>query len=107
MSKTKYKLEILAPAQRELEEIAFLHRELVGPRSARRITNRIFDALERLRTSPNIGVDCAKKPLKLPGYRMLVCGNHLCFYRLIDETVFVYHIVDGRADYPRLMRDLE
>lgn len=37
------KLVILEPAQRELEEIARLHLNLVGPNSARKITDLIFD----------------------------------------------------------------
>ncbi len=106
MSNTKYKLRILEPAQRELEEIARVHMELVGPDSARKITNRIYDALTLLQTSPNIGVNCADKPLKTQGYRMLICGNYLCIYRLIGDTVFVNHIADGRADYPKFMNDL-
>ena len=45
-------LVILEPAQRELEENAHLHRNLVGPNSARKITNEIFDALSRLELFP-------------------------------------------------------
>ena len=95
------------PAQRELEEIALVNLELVGPNSARKITNRIYDALALLQISPNMGVSCVDKPLKMQGYRMLICGNYLCIYRLIGDTLFVYHIVDGRADYPKFMKDLK
>ena len=42
------KLVLLEPAQRELEKIAQLHRNLVGLNSACKITNEIFDALSRL-----------------------------------------------------------
>lgn len=49
------KLVLLEPAQRELEEIAQLHRNLVGPNSARKITNKIFDALSRLELFPLSG----------------------------------------------------
>ena len=41
-------LVILEPAQRELEEIAQLHLNLVGPNSARKITDLILDTLSRL-----------------------------------------------------------
>jgi len=34
----KYELELLTPAQRELEEIGRVHLEIVGPLSARKIT---------------------------------------------------------------------
>lgn len=107
MNAGKIKLEILAPAQHELEEIALIHLELAGPQSARNITNRILDSLACLQTSPNMGVRCDHKLLRLHGYRMLICGHYLCIYRLLDNTVFVYHIVDGRTDYPKLMNDLD
>jgi len=103
----QYKLELLAPAQRELEKIARVHLALVGPLSARKITDSIYDALENLKTYPNMGITCRDKQLASVGYRVLICGNYLCFYRCISTAVFVYHIVDGRADYPKLLSDLE
>lgn len=106
MSKPKYKLELLTPAQRELEEIALVHMELVGVESARKITDRIYNALDHLRSHPNMGVACIDKTLRSEGYRMLICGHYMCIYRLLGETSFVYHIVDGRANYTRLLEDL-
>ena len=103
----QYRLELLAPAQRELDETASLHMKLVGPISARKITERIYSALENLETFPELGVACSDKGLAAEGYRMLVCGKYLCFYRQIGVTVYVYHIVDGRTDYPKLLSDLE
>lgn len=41
-------LVILEPAQRELEEIAQLHMNLVGPNSAHKITDLILDTLVRI-----------------------------------------------------------
>ena len=46
------KIEILESAQRELEAIAELHMNLVGPNSARKITDRILDSLSRLERFP-------------------------------------------------------
>ena len=101
-----YSLELLTPAQRELEELANVHMELVGPLSASRITDRIYNALEKLETFPDLGVACKDRLLKAAGYRVLICKNYLCYYRLIGFVVYVYHIVDGRADYPKLLSDL-
>ena len=39
------KLEILLPAQAELEEIARVHMALSGPQSARSVTNEIVPAV--------------------------------------------------------------
>jgi plasmid stabilization system protein ParE len=98
---------LLAPAQRELEEIACVHLERVGPQSARGITDCIYSSLEHLKRFPEMGYRCRDKQLAMAGYRTLVCGNYLCFYRQIGKYVFVHHIVDGRSDYPGLLSDLK
>jgi len=103
----QYKLELLTPAQRELAEIARVHLELVGVLSARKNTDRIYDALEKLKNHPNLGIACRDKKLASEGFRMLICGNYLCFFRQIGTAVFVYHIVDGRTDYPKQLSGLE
>ena len=103
----KHRLVILTPAQRELEEIANVYLELVGPTSARNITNRIYDALEHLCDFPHIGVMIRDDVLQAIGYRMLICDKHICIYRLIENTIYIYHIVDGRSNYPRFFADLQ
>ena len=102
----KYSIEILAPARLEIHEIARLHMELVGPQSARRITDKIKSSLSRLTTHPYMGVLFTDATLKREGYRRLICGNYLCVYRLIGDTVFIYHVVDGRTNYQRILSDL-
>lgn len=106
MGNIRRDLKILTPALRELEEIALLHMDLVDLESARKITDRILDALELLREQPGMGIACRDRILREQGYRMLICGRHICVYRVIAETVYVYHIVDGRTNYPRLLREL-
>lgn len=103
----RHKLQILTPAQRELEDIARIHLELVGPVSARIITEKIYGALERLMTFPLSGSLPRDRYLREMGYRFVVAGKYLCFYRLIDNDVFVYHIVHGATDYPQLLKDLD
>ena len=103
----RYRLELLTPAQRELEEIARVHLVVVGPSSARKITDRIYTALGKLQTHPKMGIVCRDQRLASGGYRMLICGVYLCFYRLIANTIFVYHIVDSRVNYPKLISDLK
>jgi len=101
----KYELEILTPAQEELEEIAGRRMTRVGAVSARKITERIYENLENLCFFPNMGVLCKDKELRLQGFRILICDEYLCLYRLISKIVFVYHIVDGRRDYPLIFAD--
>ena len=99
-----YKLEILAPAWAELEEIADYHVMMVGPRAAKNITDEIILSLERLKTYPLSGAAVSDNELNALGYRVVNSGKYVCIYRIIGDTVFVYHIVHGSRDYPRLFK---
>lgn len=96
------KLVLLEPAQRELEEIAQLHRNLVGPNSARKITNKIFDAFSRQELFPLSGSLPRDKALLRDGYRYVAAGKYICVYRVLGDTVYVYHIAHGASNYPLL-----
>ncbi|GHU80337.1 hypothetical protein FACS1894191_5430 [Clostridia bacterium] len=102
----KYRLEILAPAQLELEEIAGMRRELAGAKSARKLTDSIYNSLEHLRIHPLMGAEAKIPALNEQGYRVLISGEHLCFYRPIGDVIYVYHIVHGASDYPKMLHDL-
>ena len=93
-------LVILEPVQRELEEIALLHLNLARPNSARKITDLILDTLSRLEMFPLSGHIPQDKELRNAGYRLVIAGKYICVYRLISETVFVYHIAHGASNYP-------
>ena len=99
-------LVILEPAQRELEEIAQIHFSLSGPESARKITNEILDTLSRLEQFPLSGHIPKDKELRNGGYRYVIAGKYICVYRLIAQTVFVYHIAHGASNYPCLFKRL-
>ncbi len=101
-----YKLKILTPAQRELEEIAQVYLELAGVDSARKITGQILDSLERLKTFPLSGSLPRDRWLREAGYRLLISGKYLAVYRLMGDSVFVYHIAHGASDYPTLIKDI-
>ncbi|MCI5689771.1 MAG: type II toxin-antitoxin system RelE/ParE family toxin [Clostridiales bacterium] len=100
------KLALLEPAQRELEEIAQLHRNLVGPNSARKITDLILDTLSRLEMFPLSGHIPQDKALRGNGYRYVIAGKYICVYRVIGETAFVYHIAHGASNYPTIFKRL-
>lgn len=97
-------LEILLPAQGELEEIAQVHMALSGPSSARRMTDAIYEAMEQLRRFPLSGPPIRDELLSSAGYRCISVGKYLVIYRLLGDTVVVFHIADGRTDYPKLLK---
>ena len=96
------KLVILESAQMDLEGIAQLHMNLVGPNSARKITDSIY----RLEQFPLSGFTPDDRELRNEGYRLVVSGNYICIYRPIADNVFVYHIAHGASDYPVLFKRL-
>ena len=98
----EYHVELLNPAWLDLDAISDFHLHEVGPVSARKITDKILNALERLESFP---LSCPLVPYKEladKGYRMLVCGNYVCIYELIGKTVYVHHIVAAATNYPTL-----
>ena len=104
MSEKTYAVKILDPAQAELDEIAQLYLSLVGAPYARGITDKIYNAMERLTRFPLSGPQMREPELRRLGYRFLVVEDYIVIYRLIGDNVFVYHIFDGRSDYPALFR---
>ena len=104
MAEKTYAVRILDPAQGELEEIAQLYLSLSGVPSARKITDKIFDALEQLTRFPLSGPSMRETELRNLGYRFIAVEKHIIIYRLIGDTIYVYHIFDGRSDYPTLFR---
>ena len=101
---SRCKLDILPPAQAELEEIARVHMALSGPQSARSVTDKIYAAMEQLTLFPLSGPSVRDDELSAAGYRYILAGKYLVFYRLLGNTVVVYHIAHGATDYPKLLK---
>lgn len=97
-------LVILTPAWQDIDRISDLHLMLVGPKSAEEITDKLLDTIALLAEQPYMGALHPDPFLAEHQYRKLICGKYVCIYKVIDQTVYVYRIVDGRTDYPKLLR---
>ena len=93
------KLDILPPAQAELEEIARVHMALSGPQSARNITDGIYDAMDQLTRFPLSGPPVRDDELSAAGYRYILAGKYLVFYRLLWDTVAGWPCPGSRAGH--------
>lgn len=100
----KLRLDIRRSAQEELKEIARVHMVLSGTNSARRITDQIYEAMEQLSRFPLSGPPVRDEVLGAAGYRYVLAGKYLIIYRVLGESVVVYHIAHGATDYPNLFR---
>ena len=88
---TKSKLVYLPPAQHDFEEIVKYHITEAGTPYARKIYST-------RQTHPD-------PILAASGYRKLVLTKtYVAIYKLIGDTVYVYAIVNGTTDYPRLLK---
>ena len=99
----KYNVRILTPAWQDIERIADIHLSAVGPHSAETITNTLLDKIDLLAEQPLIGPLHSDDFLAMRQYRTLICVNYIIVYKLIDSTVFIYRVVDGRTNYPKLL----
>ena len=104
LASEKYSIDIRPEAWAELSRIADMHLSLVGPASAKEITDQLLDDIELLASQPYMGMECQEYLLKPDHYRRIISGAYLCFYRVIGNTVVIYHIVDGRTNYIRLFK---
>ena len=100
-----YDVELLNPAWNDLDAISDFHLNEVGPKSARKITDKILNSLERLESFPLSCPFIPYKELAERGYRMLVCGKYVCIYELVGKTVYVHHIVAAATNYPTLFKE--
>ncbi len=100
----KYQVEILVAAWQDIDKISDFYLKMVGAASAEKITNRILDTLEKLAAFPYMGAQHPDSKLAQLEYRKVICGDYVCIYKVIDDHVYVYRIVNAKTDYPRLLK---
>lgn len=98
-----YKIELLPTAWDDLQEI-FDYISINNPKAAKNILKKIMDSLRRLEQFPNSGSYAPDIELKKYGFRMIISSPYISFYRLVDNKVFIYHIVHGSKNYSELLK---
>lgn len=102
---TKSNLIYLKPAQNDFEEIVKYHIIEVGTASARKISSVMEDTIRRLEDFPLMGQTHPDPILAANGFRKLVLTKtYVAIYKIIDDTVYIYRIVNARSNYPRLLK---
>ena len=99
----KYEVRILNPAAEDIEGIAAYHLRMVGTQSAEKITDKILDTIQILEDHPFAGSEHPDSILREQHFRKLICGDYVCIYKLIEDTVFIYRILHGATDYPKFL----
>lgn len=99
------KLVYLTPAANDLREIVKYHISEVGAQSARQIYQELRSTVGKLQAFSLMGQTHPDPLLAAEGYRKLVLTRtYVAVYKIIDDTIYIYHIVNGRTDYPRLLK---
>ena len=101
----KHKLRYLAAAEADILKIVKFYADKVGPTSAREIYRTIWEEIGRLQEFPFIGQVHPDPELAILGYRKLVLNKtYVAVYKLIDDAVMIYRVVNGTTDYPKLLK---
>lgn len=101
---TRCKLIYLAPASHDFQEIVKFHAANVGVQSARKAYVMMRTRLERLRDFPLMGQTHPDPLLAAQCFRKLVLNQtYVAIYKVEGDTVYIYRIVNGAMDYPKLL----
>lgn len=101
----KARLIYLSPAREDVQSIVQYHVDASGVRSGRKVYQTMRDTIGRLEEFPLLGQLHPDPELAALGYRKLVLTRtYVAIYKILDDTVLVYRIVNGRTDYPKLLK---
>lgn len=95
-------VRVLRRAQRDLQQIYdFIARE--APREADPFIDGLLEAIESLSTMSERGATPRDEALRQQGYRFLLHGNFLVFYKVMRRQVRVYRLLRGSRAYRSLL----
>ncbi len=98
----KKTVRILRRAQSDLTEVRnYIERD--APRAAERLVNKLIKKIEGLETFPETGIVPRDEQLQARGYRVLVEGEYLIFYRVLNRQVRIYRVLHGHRKYRHLL----
>ena len=93
-------------ADAQLRDIVLYRTELTGrAESGLALLDELEAGFNRLSAFPESGSPPRYAALRARGYRVLIVGKILAFYKIdrAAETVTIYAVVDGRRDYMNLI----
>lgn|ERR1035437_558412 len=98
-----HEVVLLPAAFADLDEI-FDYILAENPQAAVTILANIMKSLDHLRTHPNSGSPLFERSLDRFHFRMVVVSPYIAFYRVVDNTVFVYRVLHGARNYTHLLK---
>ena len=99
---SKHTISYLSAAQKDLVGIVD-HIAEDGAKAAAAFIKEIDDGIGMLARHPRIGVVPSDPVLRSKGYRMLVVGNYLVFYVIIENKVEIRRVLHAKRNYRFLL----
>jgi len=91
-------------AERDLERIGdYIAKQFKSPNTALSTIHKIKVGIEKLESSPLIGMPLSAVISVDTNYRFLGCGIYLAFYRYENDSVLIDRILHGRQDYVSIL----
>ena len=105
---SKYKVEFSHRANSQIRNIfAYIAEENAS--AALKMVDRLEEKASQLADMPLIGPELpeAEYPFLQPGYRRLAAKPFILYYRIIDRTVFITHIIHSRRNQAKALAETE
>lgn len=101
-----YKIHVSRTAQKQIEQIIeYISDDLKNLSAATNFYTKIFESYDRLKNNPHIYALCEYESIRKLGYRKVIIGNYLMFYKIYEEKkeVFIARVIYGKRDYIALL----
>ena len=96
----KNRIHYSLESRRDLDDIwDYIVLELQNRSAAERVTNRIMDAVDQLKSFAELGTPLSSIADVSSEYRYLVSGNYMVFYRVQGSDVYIDRVLYGRSNY--------
>ena len=104
----KNRIHYSPESRHDLDDIwDYIVSELQNRSAAEHVINRIMDTVDHLKNFAEMGTPLSSIADVGTGYRFLVSGNYMVFYRVQDSDVYIDRVLYGRSDYMSvLFKDL-
>jgi len=75
------------------------------PKAALKMAGRIETRIQRLEESPELGAELPGEeyPFLAPGYRRLLVQPFIGYYRVMEDTVYIIHVVGEESPVIRVV----
>lgn len=99
----EYKITITPSAAKDLRDIQDFYMSNSSEQTAEKVLDSILSSIEKLSDFPSLGYTLTFDDyIREMDYRIIISGNYGSIYRVIKDTIYIYHIVNTKMDYKKL-----